>query len=75
MESPRVRYRVSVSTSVKGVKTYDCTVDADGLDQADVLNASDVLVSELEKRYGLHSQLEQLNAPASETEQAPREVV
>ncbi len=46
-----VRYRVNISTSVKGVKTWDCTVDAEGFPMFDVLKDSDLLVSELERRY------------------------
>lgn len=45
------RYRIGISTSVKGVKTYDCTVDIQGVEMADVLEASDALVKELDKRY------------------------
>ena len=45
------RYRVNISTSVKGVKTYDCTVDMEGATMEEVLDASDVLVAELDKRY------------------------
>jgi len=52
----RWRYRVGVSTSVKGVKTYDCTVEAvDGDDDTvtpeDVLRRSDGLVEALDRRY------------------------
>lgn len=57
-----VRHRVSVSTSVKGVKTFDCTAevtytgenteDWNGIDgKAESLAASDALVGELDKRY------------------------
>jgi hypothetical protein len=53
-----VRYRINVSTTVKGVKTYDCTVELTGLDddngitnQASVLTRSDAMVAELDKRY------------------------
>jgi len=46
-----LRYRVNVSTSVKGIKTWDCTVDAEEYKMMDVLAASDLLVKELEKRY------------------------
>ncbi len=46
-----MRYRVNISTSVKGVKTWDCTVDAEGLDMEDVLKDSDTLVKSLEFRY------------------------
>jgi len=46
-----LRYRINVSTSVKGVKTWDCTVDGLNLSQEDVLIFSDQLVLQLEKRY------------------------
>ena len=59
------RYRVNVGTSVKGVKTFDCTVEVTG--QVSIpgeeppttpdnlkriaLEESDALVAELDKRY------------------------
>lgn len=46
-----LRYRVNVSTSVKGVKTWDCTVDGEGFEQYEILQESDELVAKLEKRY------------------------
>ena len=48
-----IRQRVGVSTSVKGVKTYDCTVEITGDDvhQDEVLRRSDALVSQLDRRY------------------------
>ncbi len=46
-----LRYRINISTSVKGVKTYDCTVDGEGWEMAEVLTRSDLLVAELDKRY------------------------
>lgn len=57
-----LRFRVNVATSVKGVKTWDCTVDfeqAQDLMLADeafksmdeTLELSDRLVKELERRY------------------------
>ncbi len=46
-----IRYRVAVSTSVKGVKTWDCTVDGENFTQEEILAKSDDLVKELEKRY------------------------
>uniref|UniRef100_A0A6M3JHH7 Uncharacterized protein n=1 Tax=viral metagenome TaxID=1070528 RepID=A0A6M3JHH7_9ZZZZ len=58
-----MRYRVNVSTSVKGVKTWDCTCDGeykvsdpnhalpDDYAMRDILERSDKLVAELEKRY------------------------
>lgn len=45
------RYRVNVSTSVKGIKTYDCTVDMTGVEMKEVLAESDKLVAEMDKRY------------------------
>ncbi len=45
------RYRVNVSISVKGIKTYDCTVDIEGGSMYEVLEDSDALVAELDKRY------------------------
>ena len=50
-EEKSLRYRVNVSTSVKGVKTWDCTVDGTGYSQDEILHASDKLVSQLEERY------------------------
>ena len=50
------RVRINVSTSVKGVKTYDCTVEVHGnpsenpmIDTA--LSMSDNLVARLDERY------------------------
>ena len=58
------RYRVNISTSVKGIKTYDCTVDitrsmneVEGGDfvnstlRKEILDESDKLVAELDKKY------------------------
>ena len=58
------RYRINVSTSLKGVKTYDCTVDitrslgelegGDFLNEAlrdEILAESDKLVEILDKKY------------------------
>jgi len=46
-----LRYRVNVSTSVKGVKTWDCTVDGEGYEMDEILDRSDELVGKLEQRY------------------------
>ena len=48
-----VRQRVGVSTSVKGIKTFDCTVEITGDDvsQDEVLEQSDALVKALDARY------------------------
>ena len=45
------RTRIEVSTSVKGIKTYSCTVEMFDAEQPDVLSESDALVCELDKRY------------------------
>ena len=46
-----LRFRVNVSTSVKGIKTWDCTVDGVNYEMDEVLDRSDELVSKLEERY------------------------
>ena len=46
-----LRFRVNVSTSVKGIKTWDCTVDGTGYEMDEVLEKSDELAKKLEKRY------------------------
>ena len=46
-----IRYRINVSTSVKGQKTFDCTVDAEGLPMEVILQLSDELVKCLDARY------------------------
>jgi len=50
-EERSLRYRVNVSTSVKGIKTWDCTVDGTGYTEDEVLIMSDSLVAKLEQRY------------------------
>jgi hypothetical protein len=50
-ETKSMRYRVNISTSVKGIKTYDCTVDGQGFTMEEVLERSDRLVAEMDKRY------------------------
>ena len=45
------RTRIEVSTSVKGVKTYSCTIEMIDAEMESVLAASDTLVAELDKRY------------------------
>ena len=51
MNDKSLRYRVNVSTSVKGVKTWDCTVDGEGYEMDEILAKSDELVHKLEERY------------------------
>lgn len=46
-----LRYRVNVSTSVKGVKTWDCTVDGLNYTEDEILEKSDSLVAKLDQRY------------------------
>ncbi len=45
------RVRIEVSTSVKGIKTYSCTVEMLDPEEWEVLSESDKLISELDKRY------------------------
>ena len=49
------RVRINISTSTKGVKTWDCTVECveDGIEfpTDETLKESDRLVAELESRY------------------------
>ena len=47
------RIRVNVSTSVKGVKTFDTTVEmtGEGVTKETVLAEHDALVQELDQRY------------------------
>ena len=42
---------MNVSTSVKGVKTWDCTVDGENYTRDEILVYSDQLVAALESRY------------------------
>tara|TARA_R110002020_G_scaffold122026_7_gene277253 strand:- start:46 stop:282 length:237 start_codon:yes stop_codon:yes gene_type:complete len=51
VETKNIRYRINVSVSVKGIKTYDCTVDAEGCEMEDVIIASDLLVKVLDAKY------------------------
>jgi hypothetical protein len=52
-EQKSLRYRVNVSTSVKGIKKWDCTVEGVDYMMEEVLDKSDALVSQLEKHYPL----------------------
>ena len=45
------RRRINISTSVKGIKTYDATVELLDSTNEEVPAESDKLVAELEKRY------------------------
>lgn len=50
-EEKSIRHRVNVSTSVKGVKTFEATVEGVNHTREEILAESDKLVAELEKRY------------------------
>ena len=45
------RRRINISTSVKGVKTYDATIELIDATNEQTLAESDTLVAELDKRY------------------------
>ena len=45
------RYRVNISRGMTGKYSWECTVDIEGADMADVLAASDILVAELDRKY------------------------
>ena len=53
MEEVRVskRYRINVSTTSKGIKSYDCTFDGEGVSREQALAESDELVRQLDRRY------------------------
>ena len=46
-----LRYRINIKVSTKGQKQWDCTVDGEGWCQEGILQLSDNLVLQLEKRY------------------------
>jgi hypothetical protein len=50
-DSRSLRYRINVATSVKGVKTWDCTVDGEGFTLSEILEKSSELVKSLEQKY------------------------
>ncbi len=45
------RHRINVSTTSKGVHSYDCTVEGTGFTQEEALAESDTLVAALDARY------------------------
>jgi len=47
----KVRYRINVSVSTRGVYTWDCTVDAEGFTQDEVVLESKELVARLKLLY------------------------
>lgn len=46
-----LRYRVNVSQTSTGKKSWDCTCDGEGFTMDEVLAESDKLVAELTRRY------------------------
>ena len=51
MEEKSLRYRVNVSQTTKGQETFDCTVEGTGYTEAEILQLSDSLVTQLRGRY------------------------
>ena len=51
IETVTKRYRINIATTSKGLKSYECTVDIEGLDMAEVMAESDRLVAMLDARY------------------------
>lgn len=47
------RYRINITTTSKGLKSYDCTVEVQGdaVTMEEVLIESDRLVAELDRKY------------------------
>ena len=45
------RIRVGVETTSKGLKSYSCTVEFEGVSMEEVLEESDKLVAALDTRY------------------------
>ena len=47
------RYRINISTTSKGVKSFDCTVEiyGDEVTIEEALSESDRLVTELDRKY------------------------
>ncbi len=46
-----LRYRVQVSQTSTGKKSWECTCESDFLTQPEILALSDILVAELQRRY------------------------
>ncbi len=47
----KYRRRINISTSVKGIKSFDCTVESDTSTMETLLRESDRLVKALSDRY------------------------
>jgi len=50
-DNRKLRYRINVSTTSKGAKSFDTTVDGEGFTQDEILERSDALVAALDLRY------------------------
>jgi hypothetical protein len=46
-----IRRRVKVTSTTKGVKSWECTVDGEGYTEEEILAASDSLVKKLDEKY------------------------
>ncbi len=47
----KIRRRINISTSVKGIKTFDCTCEGENITLEALLKESDKLVKALDLRY------------------------
>ena len=50
-QAKSLRRRVNVSTSTRGIRTWDTTVDGVGYSREEILAESDALVRAMEARY------------------------
>ena len=64
MEQPERtwRHRINVSTTSKGLHSYDCTVEGVGFTLEEALAESDALVAELDARYSNEGETEKVAA-------------
>lgn len=58
MEERKLRRRVNLSTSVKGVITWDLTVDGD-VSEEEILAMADSLCRKLQEKYPLQIEVKQ----------------
>ena len=52
-----LRIRINTSTSVKGIITFDCTIEGIGWTQEEILTQHDMLMSQLKSRYPAQGEL------------------
>ncbi len=50
------RRRINISTSVKGIITWDCTVESENASQEELLKESNKLVAELKALYPIEKE-------------------